>query len=102
MFTVYTRTWLAQLVKSLPSSYKVPGSILGFSDQRIKVMVLLASVVILEECSLSHLFDRLSRVDATQQGWVVQRRVEFNPEFRKNYSSNCFIKETITVLIKYC
>ena len=34
---VIGRAWLAQLVRSLPSSHKVPGSILGFAEIRIFV-----------------------------------------------------------------
>ena len=34
--------------------------------------------------------------------WVVQRWVKFNPELSKNYCSNCFFNEKITLLIQYC
>ena len=36
------------------------------------------------------------------QGWDVQRWVKFYPGLSKTYSSHCFSKEKITVLIKYC
>ena len=35
--TSYGRAWLAQLVRSLPSNHKVPGSIPGFAEIRIFV-----------------------------------------------------------------
>ena len=39
----------------------------------------------------------------SSQGRVVQRWVKFNPGLiSRNYSRNCFSKEKITVLIKYC
>ena len=35
----YGRAWLAQLVRSLPSNHKVPGSIIGFAEIRIFVQL---------------------------------------------------------------